>query len=146
MVLTLVVTIFTDTASIVDHDFPDGFTICLRDSPSFSFPLLWPCNFQSSSPRPHRDSFSLLTTFWTSLYESVAFFLRCFHRPFGFCSILFFVSTFETFVTLDVNCQRPHIFHSLLNAGLTVSSCCHPRLHENIARSTDVSPYQTICL
>ena len=54
VVLTLVVTIFTDTASIVDQA-DLLFVILVRDSSSFSLLLLWPCKFKSSSPRPHRE-------------------------------------------------------------------------------------------
>ena len=47
--------------------------------------------------------------------------LRCLDRAFGFCSILPLISPLGNVVTLDVNCQRPDLFHSLTNAGQTVS-------------------------
>ena len=55
VVLTLVATIFTDTASIVDQADLLFVVILVRDSSSFSLLLLWPCKFKSSSPRPHRE-------------------------------------------------------------------------------------------
>ena len=115
VVLTFAV-IAPDTASIVDHDLLDGFTICLqdflfvvilvRDSPSFSSLLQSPCKFQSSSPGHIVSIVGLLPILlrhvlaFVNLLDFVVRvgcllrcdFLRCLDRAFGFCSMLFVVS------------------------------------------------------
>ena len=76
VVLTLVVTIFTDTASIVDQADLLFVVILVRDSSSFSLLLLWPCKFKSSSPRPHREHSRLATSAAATLsrlYQSSVF-------------------------------------------------------------------------
>ena len=122
VVLTLVATIFTDTASIVDQADLLFVVILVRDSSSFSLLLLWPCKFKSSSPRPHREHSRLAASTAATLsrlHQSSVFCASI--GAFGLCSILFFVSPSKFSVTLNVNCPKDlTLSNSLLNAGQAV--------------------------
>ena len=136
VVLTFVVTVFTDTASIADQADLLFVVILVRESSSFSHLLLWPCKFKSSSPRPHREHRRLLPVLlrlFLAFINLLDFVVRVgcllrFDRAFGFCSILLFVC--------------PSKFSCWSNGR---SSCCHRRLPVSSARSTRASCIQTIC-
>ena len=126
VVLTLVVTIFTDTASIVDQ--ADLLKSSSHRGLAASTAATLSRVYQPSGLRcTSRLASSLRSRVWPLEHSIVC-------QP------------FDVFVTLDVNCQRPDIVQQSSQCWSNGrSSCRHRRLPVSSARATHASSIHTIC-